>query len=60
MIITLLVDVLQELNAIFQIVAPSFAPLALILVHRLVGAHAHGFSFIFLLGGGDSSSFVGA
>jgi hypothetical protein len=55
----LFVQVLQELNAVLLIVAPPLAPLALILVHRLVGAHAHNFSFIFLLGG-DSSSFGGA
>jgi hypothetical protein len=48
MILTLLVEVLQELNAVLLIVVFSLAPLALILVHRLVGARAHGFSFIFL------------
>jgi hypothetical protein len=52
MILTLLVDVLQELNAVLLIVAPSLAPLALILVHRLVEARAHDFSFIFLPGEG--------
>jgi hypothetical protein len=52
MILTLFVQVLQELNAVLLIVAPPLAPLALILVHRLVGARAHNFSFIFLLGGG--------
>jgi hypothetical protein len=52
MILTLLIEVLQELNAVLLIVAPSLAPLALIFVHRLVGARAHGFSFIFLPGGG--------
>jgi hypothetical protein len=51
MILTLLVEVLQELNAVLLIVPPSLAPLALILVHQLVGARAHGFSFIFLTGG---------
>jgi hypothetical protein len=51
MILTLLVEVLQELNAVLLIVVPSLAPLALILIHRLVGARAHDFSFIFLLGG---------
>jgi hypothetical protein len=51
MILTLLVQVLQELNVVLLIVTPSLAPLALILVHRLVGARAHGFSFIFLSGG---------
>jgi hypothetical protein len=51
MILTLLVQVLQELNAVLLIVALSLAPLALILVHRLVRARAHDFSFIFLLGG---------
>jgi hypothetical protein len=51
MILTLLVQVLQELNAVLLIMTPSLAPLALILVHWLVRARAHGFSFIFLLGG---------
>jgi hypothetical protein len=61
MILTFFVQVLQELNAVLLIVAPPLAPLALILVHRLVGNRAHSFSFIFLLGGGEnSSSFGGA
>jgi hypothetical protein len=60
MILTLFVQMLQEFNAILLIVAPPLAPLALILVHRLVGAHAHNFSFIFFLGGEKSSSFGGA
>jgi hypothetical protein len=51
MILTLFVQVLQELNAVLLIVAPPLAPLALILVHRLVGARAHNFSFAFFLGG---------
>jgi hypothetical protein len=51
MILTLFVQVLQELNAVFLIVAPPLTPLALILVHRLVGSRAHNFSFIFFLGG---------
>jgi hypothetical protein len=59
MILTLLVDVLQKLNAVLLIVVTSLAPLALILVHRLVGARAHSFSFIFF-SGGNSSSFVDA
>jgi hypothetical protein len=42
--------VLQELNAILLIVAPLLALHALILVHRLVEAHAHDFSFVFFLG----------
>jgi hypothetical protein len=42
----------QELNAVLLIVTPLLTPLALILVRRLVGAHAHGFSFVFFLGGG--------
>jgi hypothetical protein len=50
MILTLFIQVLQELNVILLIVAPLFAPIVLILVHRLVGAHAHGFPFIFFLG----------
>jgi hypothetical protein len=44
--------VLQELNAVLLIVALPLAPLALILVHRLVGARAHTFSFVFFLEGG--------
>jgi hypothetical protein len=50
MILTLFVQVLQELNAIILIVAPLLAPLALVLVHRLVGARAHDFPFILFLG----------
>jgi hypothetical protein len=50
MILILFVQVLQKLNAILLIVAPLLAPLALILVHRLVRARAHGFLFIFFLG----------
>jgi hypothetical protein len=50
MIITLFVQVLQELNAILLIVAPLLAPPALIIVHRLVGPRAHNFSFVFFLG----------
>jgi hypothetical protein len=41
---------LQELNAILLIVAPILAPHALILVHRLIEARAHSFSFVFFLG----------
>jgi hypothetical protein len=52
MILTLLIEVLQELNVVLLIVASSLAPPALILVHQLVGARAHGLSFIFLLRGG--------
>jgi hypothetical protein len=52
MILTLFVQVLQELNAVLLIVALPLAPLALILVHRLVGARAHSFSFVFFLGRG--------
>jgi hypothetical protein len=44
--------VLQELNAVLLIVVSPLAPLALILIHQLVGARAHSFFFIFLLGGG--------
>jgi hypothetical protein len=50
MISTLFIQVLQELNAILLIVAPLLAPLALILVHMVVGARAHGFPFVFFLG----------
>jgi hypothetical protein len=50
MILTLFVQVLQELNAILLIVTPLLTPLALILVHRLVGAYAHDFPFILFLG----------
>jgi hypothetical protein len=50
MILTLFIQVLQELNAILLIVAPLLAPLALILVNRVVGAHAHSFPFFFFLG----------
>jgi hypothetical protein len=50
MILTLFIQVLQELNAILLIVAPLFAPLASILVHRVVGARAHSFRFVFFLG----------
>jgi hypothetical protein len=50
MILKLFVQVLQELNAILLIVTPLLAPPALILVHRLVEAHAHGFPFILFLG----------
>jgi hypothetical protein len=50
MILTLFVQVLQELNAILLIVAPLLAPHILILVHRWIGAHAHDFSFVFFLG----------
>jgi hypothetical protein len=50
MILTLFVQVLQELNVFLLIVAPLFAPHALILVHRLIGARANGFPFIFFLG----------
>jgi hypothetical protein len=50
MIITLFVQVLQELNAILLVVAPLLAPHVLILVHRLIGARAHGFFFVFFLG----------
>jgi hypothetical protein len=53
MILTLFVQMLQEFNAVLLIVAPPLAPLTLILVHRLVGARAHSFSFIFFLGRGD-------
>jgi hypothetical protein len=51
MILTLFVQMLQEFNAVLLIVVPPLAPLALILVQRLVGAHSHSFSFIFFLGG---------
>jgi hypothetical protein len=51
MIFTLFVQILQELNVVLLIVAPPLAPLALILVHRLIGARAHSFSFVFFLGG---------
>jgi hypothetical protein len=51
MIFTLFVQMLQEFNAVLLIVAPPLAPLTLILVHRLVGARAHSFSFIFFLEG---------
>jgi hypothetical protein len=51
MILTLFVQVIQELNAVLLIVALPLAPLALILAHRLVGACAHSFSFVFFLGG---------
>jgi hypothetical protein len=51
MIITLFVQMLQELNAVLLIVAPPLAPLALILVHILVEARAHSFSFVFFLWG---------
>jgi hypothetical protein len=50
MILSLFVYVLKELNAILLIVAPLLTLLALILVHRLVGARARGFPFIFFLG----------
>jgi hypothetical protein len=50
MIVTLFVHVLQELNAILLIVTPLLAPLALILIHMLVGARAHMFPFVFFLG----------
>jgi hypothetical protein len=50
MILTLFVQVLQELNAILLIVTPLLAPHALILVHRLIGACAHNFPFNFFLG----------
>jgi hypothetical protein len=50
MILTLFIQVLQELNAILLIMAPLLAPHALIRVHRLIGAYAHGFPFIFFLG----------
>jgi hypothetical protein len=49
MILTLFLHVLQELNAILLIVTPLLAPHALILIHRLIGARAHDFSFIFFL-----------
>jgi hypothetical protein len=49
MIITLLVQVFQELNAILLIVVPLLVPLALILVHRVVGARARGFPFVLFL-----------
>jgi hypothetical protein len=52
MILTLFVQVLQELNAVLLIVALPLAPLSLILVHRLVEARAHSFSFVFFLRGG--------
>jgi cytochrome c oxidase subunit IV len=55
----LFVQMLQELNAVLLIVAPPLAPLALIIVHMLVEARAHNFSFVFFLGA-DSSSFGGA
>jgi hypothetical protein len=50
MILTLFVQVLQELNAILLIVALLLAPHALILVHRLIGARSHDFPFIFFIG----------
>jgi hypothetical protein len=50
MILTLFVHVLQKLNAILLIVALLLAPHALILVHKLIRARAHGFSFVFFLG----------
>jgi hypothetical protein len=49
MILILVIQVLQERNAILLIVAPLPASLALILVHKVVGAHAHGFPFVFFL-----------
>jgi hypothetical protein len=51
MSLTLFVQVLQELNAVLLVVAPFLAPLALILVHRLVGVRAHNFFFVFFIGG---------
>jgi hypothetical protein len=50
MILTLFIQVLQELNAILLIVAPLLAPFVLILVHMMVEAYAHGFPFVFFLG----------
>jgi hypothetical protein len=50
MILTLFVQVLQELIAILLIVAPLLAPHALILVHMLIASHAHSFFFVFFLG----------
>jgi hypothetical protein len=49
MILTFSIQVLQELNAILLIVTPLLLPLPLILVHRRVGARAHGFPFVFFL-----------
>jgi hypothetical protein len=43
--------VLQELNAVLLIVTLPLASLALIIVHKLVGTHAHNFSFVFFLEG---------
>jgi hypothetical protein len=50
MILTLFVQVLQELNTIVLIVTPLLAPHPLILVHMLIGACAHDFPFIFFHG----------
>jgi hypothetical protein len=50
MILTFSIQVLQELNAIFLIVALPLAPLALILVNWGLRAHAHGFPLVFYLG----------
>jgi hypothetical protein len=50
MILTLFIQVLQVLNAKKFIVAPLLAPLALILIYRMVGARAHSFPFVFFLG----------
>jgi hypothetical protein len=50
MILTLFIQVLQELNVILLIVSLLIAPLALILVHMVIGACAHNFSFVFFLG----------
>jgi hypothetical protein len=47
--LTLFIQVLQELNAILLIVAPLLAPLVLIIVHRVIGARAHDFPFVFFL-----------
>jgi hypothetical protein len=47
MILTLFIQVLQVLNAKKFIVAPLLAPLALILIYRVVGARAHSFPFVF-------------
>jgi hypothetical protein len=51
MVLTLFVQVLQELNTVLLIVTLPLAPLALILVHRLIVARAHNFSFVFFLEG---------
>jgi hypothetical protein len=50
MIFNFSIHMLQELNEILLIVAPPFAPLALILINWGLRAHAHSFPLLFFLG----------